>query len=250
MLAVALVIALTGIGCGDDGTTTSTTQPSETPQALPKLPKRWRAHVDRWIGYKIGIPPGWRVSVSRKGGVKAALIRSPNHLVAITLVAARDPGALDVPLNEFATRALAALPGFRAPLEPSHPRWFARTPFSAVRTEATGTTRARGIKERTTLLVLRREGIVNYTVAIVQNARRGYLGKERAVALKMLHTLRDQPVDPQARPKRDRPKKSAQARSKRDRQKKSAQARPNRDRKKPPSGRDAGGKDRRSSGGP
>jgi hypothetical protein len=193
--------------------------------------------VDRWIGYKIGIPPGWRVSVSRTGGVKAALIRSPDHLVAITLVATRDPDALEVPLKEFATRALAALPGFRAPLEPSPPRAFARTPFDAVRTEATGTTKSRGIRERATLLVLRREGIVNYTVAIVQNARRGYLGRERAVALKMLHTLRDQPVDPQARPNRDGRKPSAEAR-------------PRRDRRGPSNGRDARGRDRRSSGGP
>jgi hypothetical protein len=238
-LAVGLVVALVlaGVGCGDDGTTTATTQPPETRQALPKLPKRWRAHVDPWIGYKIGIPPGWRVTRSRTGGVKAALIRSPDHLVAITLVAARDPDALEVPLKEFATRALAALPGFRAPLEPSPPRAFARTPFDAVRTEATGITKSRGLKERTTLLVLRREGIVNYTVAIVQNARRGYLGRERAVALKMLHTLRDQPVDPQARPKRDRRKRSAEARPKRDRQGSS-------------SGRDARGRDRRSSGAP
>jgi hypothetical protein len=180
-LLVALVLA--GAGCGSDETTTSTTQPSETRQALPKLPKRWRAHTDRWIGYRIGIPPGWRVSRSRTGGVKAALIRAPDHLVAITLVATRDPEALDVP-------------GFRAPLEPSTPRAFARTPFDAVRTTATGTTKARKIKERTTLLVLRREGVVNYTVAIVQNARRGSSTKERAVALKMMHTLRVQPVDP------------------------------------------------------
>jgi hypothetical protein len=238
-LSVGLVVALVlaGIGCGDDGTPTATTEPSETRQALPRLPKRWRAHADPWIGYKIGIPPGWRVSGRRTGGVKAALIRSPDHLVALTLVAARDPDALEVPLREFATRALAALPGFRAPLEPSPPRAFARTPFDAVRTEATGTTKSRGIRERTTLLVLRREGIVNYTVAIVQNARRRYLGRERAVALKMVHTLRDQPVDPEARPKRDGRKPSAQAR-------------PDRDRRKPSSGRDARGRDRRSSGAP
>jgi hypothetical protein len=218
-LVVALVLA--GAGCGDDGTTT-TTKPSETRQALPNLPKRWRAHVDRWIGYKIGIPPGWRVTRSRTEGVKAALIRSPDHLVAITLVAARDPDALEVPLEEFATRALAALPGFRAPLEPSPVRPFAKTPFDAVRTEATGITKSRKIRERTTLLVLRREGIVNYTVAIVQNARRGYLGKKLAVALRMLRKLRDQPVDPQARPKLGR--------------------------RKPSTGRDARGRDRRSSG--
>lgn len=191
-LAVALVLAAGGCG-GDETTTPPSTQ---TAQPLPKLPKRWEAHRDRSIGYALGIPPGWQVSRSRHRGVKAALIRSPDHLVAVTLVAARDPDALDVPLDEFATSALAALPGFKTQLEPSTPRPFRRTPLAAVQTTATGTTKAREIKERTTLLVLRREGIVNYTVAIVENARRGRSAKGRAVALKMMHTLRDLPVGP------------------------------------------------------
>jgi hypothetical protein len=194
-LAVALVLA--AVGCGSDQTTEPVPAP-ETPQALPKLPKRWDAHGDRSIGYKIGIPPGWQVSRSRTGRVKAALIRSPDHLVAVTLVAARDPESLEVPLDEFATSALAALRGFETQLEPSTPRPFRRTAFAAVQTVATGTTKARGVKERTTLIVLRREGIVNYTVAIVENARLSRSAKDRAVALKMTHTLRDQPVGPPA----------------------------------------------------
>jgi hypothetical protein len=198
-MVVALALAYTG--CGGDDTTTPPSPPPETPQALPKLPKRWHAHGDRAIGYKIGIPPRWEVSRSRTRGVKAALIRSPDHLVAVTLVAARDPDALEVPLEEFATTALAALPGFKTQLEPSPPRPFPKTPFAAVRTVATGTTKGRGIKERITLLVLRREGIVNYTVAIAGNARRSYSRKDRAVAFEMVRTLRDQPVGGQVPPK-------------------------------------------------
>ena len=193
-----VALALAAAGCGSDETTTPPA--SETPQALPKLPKGWDAHGDRSIGYKIGIPPGWQVSRSRTARVKAALIRSPDHLVAVTLVAARDPGSLAVPLEEFATSALAALPGFERRLEPSTPRPFRRTPLAAVQTVGTGTTKARGIKERTTLIVLRREGIVNYTVAIVENAQRSRSAKNRALALKMMHTLRDQPVGPPVPP--------------------------------------------------
>jgi hypothetical protein len=193
-------LALAGAGCGGDQTPTPTAPAPETRQALPKLPNRWRAHRDRSIGYAIGIPPGWQVSRSRTAGVKAALIRSPDHLVAVTLVATRDADALEVPLDEFATSALAALPGFEKQLEPSTPRPFAKTPFDAVRTVATGTTKARELEERTTLLVLRREGIVNYTVAIVENALRRHSPKDRAVALEMMHTLRDQPVGPPVPP--------------------------------------------------
>lgn len=199
-LGLVVALALAAAGCGSDETTTLASPPSETPQPLPKLPKRWDAHGDRSIGYKIGIPPGWQASRSRTGRVKAALIRSPDHLVAVTLVAARDPGSLAVPLDEFATSALAALPGFETRLEPSTPRPFRRTPLAAVQTVGTGTTKERGIKERTTLIVLRREGIVNYTVAIVENAQRSRSAKGRAVALKMMHTLRDQPVGPRVPP--------------------------------------------------
>jgi hypothetical protein len=189
----AVVLVLAAAGCGDDETPTAS-PPPETAQPLPKMPKRWQAHRDRSIGYAIRVPPGWQVSRSQRTGVKSALIRSPDHLVAVTLVAARDSNALDVPLDQFATSALAALPGFETDLEPSSPRPFRRTPFDAVQTTATGITRMRGIKERTTLLVLRREGIVNYTVAIIENARRDRSAKGRALALKMMHTLRDLPV--------------------------------------------------------
>lgn len=194
-LGLVVALALAAAGCGSDETTTEPVPAPET-QALPKLPKGWDAHGDRAIGYQIGIPPGWQVSRGRTGGVMAALIRSPDHLVAVTLVAARDPQSLEVPLDEFATSALAAVPGFETQLQPGTPRPFRRTPFAAVQTVATGTTKARGVKERTTLIVLRQEEIVNYTVAIVENARRSRSAKDRALALKMIQMLRDQPVGP------------------------------------------------------
>ena len=189
-LAVTLALNVAGCGGGED----TTPPPPETSQPLPKLPNGWQAHRDPSIGYAIGIPRHWRVSSSSEAGVEAALIRSADHLVAVTVVAARDSEALDVPLDEFATAALAALPGFESQLEPSGPRQFQGTPFDAVSTTATGTTKARGIKERTTLLVLRREDVVNYTAAIVENARQKKSVKDRALALEMMRTLRDLPV--------------------------------------------------------
>jgi hypothetical protein len=201
-LVLGLLVALApiGAGCGGGETTSQPLPPPEVAPKLPRLPKHWRAHRDGSIGYAIRKPPGWQVTRSRTAGVNAALIRSPDHLLAVTLVAARDPEALDLPLEQFATTALAALPGFKTRLKPSKPRAFPGTPLDAVETVANGTTKARGLKERAALLVLRRDGIVNYTVAIVENARRAYSAKDRAVALRMIRTLRDQPMDPSVPP--------------------------------------------------
>jgi hypothetical protein len=187
-LSLLAALAILGGGCGEDDAPDQGSQ-AETAQELPKLPKRWQEHRDRTIGFAIGKPPGWQVEPSRM----AALIRSPDHLVAVTIVANRDSEALEVPLGEFATDALAALPGFKMQLQPSPPRPFTKTPLDAVWTTATGTTRGREIKERATLLVLRREDIVNYTVAVVENASHGRSRKNREVALRMISTLRDLP---------------------------------------------------------
>jgi hypothetical protein len=190
--AVALVAAvvLAASGCGSGGSpTTSVSTPKETAQKLPKLPPGWKARRDQKVGYAIGVPPGWEVG----GHGTRVLFRSPDHLVAMTLAADRDPRAFAVQPGRFATQALGALPGFKVPLAPSKPRPFGGTPLEAVQTSATGT-QAGGLKERATLVVLRRDHVVNYTVAVLENADRQGSPLDRAVALRMIRTLRDQPV--------------------------------------------------------
>lgn len=188
-LVAALVVAASG--CGGNGATTTTTAsaPEETAQKLPKLPSGWDPRRDPRVGYAIGVPTGWEVG----GHGDRVLFRSPDHLVAVTLTADRRPGAFKVPLDRFATQALGALPGFKLPLEPSKPEPFKGTPLKAVETSATGA-QAGGLKERATLVVLRRDHIVNYTVAVLENAEHPGSQLDRAVALRMIRTLRDQPV--------------------------------------------------------
>lgn len=120
------------------------------------------------------------------------LFRSPDHLVAVTLTADRGQGAFDVPLGRFAEQALGALPGFKAPLQPGKPKPFKGTPLEAVETTASGT-QAGGLEERATLIVLRRDHFVNYTVAVLENAEHPGSELDRAVALRMVETLRDLP---------------------------------------------------------
>jgi hypothetical protein len=190
-IAIVLVaaIATAASGCGGASqTTTNRVPPKETAQKLPKLPAGWTAHSDRTLGYVIGVPTGWKVSDSSR----RALLRSPDHLVAVTLTADRDPRTFRRPLDEFATQALGALPGFKVPLEPSKPKPFKGTPLMAVATTASGA-QAGGLKETAILVVLRRDHLVNYTVAILENAEQPGATLDRAVALRMIQTLRDVP---------------------------------------------------------
>jgi hypothetical protein len=94
--------------------------------------------------------------------------------------------------SHFAEQALGALPGFKAPLQPGKPKPFKGTPLEAVETTASGT-QAGGLEERATLIVLRRDHFVNYTVAVLENAEHPGSELDRAVALRMVETLRDLP---------------------------------------------------------
>jgi hypothetical protein len=182
-------LAVSAIGCGGGSQTTSTgSGPKETAQKLPKLPAGWKPHQDRSIGYAIGLPTGWAV----KDKPNQALFRPPDHLVAVTLTANRNPQAFRVPPDRFVVQALAALPGFKVPLEPSKAKPFKGTPLKAVATTASGT-QAGGLKERATLVVLRRDRLVNYTIAVLENADQPGSELDRAVALRMVQTLRDLP---------------------------------------------------------
>ena len=189
-LVAAVLVAASGCGGGGSSSTITTTAgPKETAQKLPKLPPGWRAHRDREVGYAIGLPPGWETAGHRR----SVLFRSPDHLVAVTLTANRDPGVFQVPPEKFAAQALGGLPGFRVPLNAGKVTPFRGTPLKAVQTSASGS-QAGGLKENATLLVLRRDQLVNYTAAVLANAEQPGSSVDRAVALRMIQTLRDQPV--------------------------------------------------------
>ena len=189
--AVAVLAVATAGGCGGGSTTTATKHagPRETAQELPKLPPGWKAHRDRTIGYAIGVPPGWKVTAHRR----SALLRPPDHLVAVTLTASRDPSVFRTSLDRFAAQALGGLPGFKVPLNPGKAEPFKGTPLEAVQTSASGS-QAGGLKESATMVVLRRDHLVNYTVAVLTNAQQAGSALDRAVALRMVQTLRDEPV--------------------------------------------------------
>jgi hypothetical protein len=196
LVVIPAMAGASGCGTSSDDGPPPAAPPPETAQKLPKLPPGWKVHRDRSIGFAIGVPPGW--SLDSHGG--KVLIRSPDHLAAVTLAVDRNGDALELPAAQFATRALAAIPGFRSQLVPSKPKPFGGTPLKAVQTTATGSTKPGRVPERATLIVLRRDRIVNYTVAVLENRQRAASKLDRAYALRMVKTLRDEPVQGAAAP--------------------------------------------------
>src|SRR5205814_127516 len=148
-----VALACVAAGCGGGGGTTASSTAAETAQKPAKLLPGWHRRVDTDFGYTVGVPPGWRAQ-ERTG---ATLLQPPDHLIAVTISADRTGDAVEGPVDEFATAAIAALPGYRQSLTGSKPRAFHGTPFDAVQTHAGGTLVHTGVPERVALFVLRRD---------------------------------------------------------------------------------------------
>ncbi|GEM_PF-4373105 len=192
--SLALAAALAGCGGSSPASTVSTTT-TTVPQRPAPVPAGWERRIDIVEGYSMAVPPGWRAE--RRG--TTTLVRSPDHLVAVSIAADRTADALGVPVRAFATQTLAALPGYAGTINPSPPRPLGGTPLDAVVTDATAVRASDGIRVDLTLVVLRRPAYVNYTAVVAANAGRTPPG-ERAAALRMLRTLRDYPVGPRPGP--------------------------------------------------
>ena len=180
---------LAAAACGGEDDTAPAERPRERADKLPKLPEGWKPYVDRRVGLAIGRAPGW---LARTRG-RSVLLRSPDHLVAISISADRTIEAVEFPLNDFVVDAAEALPGYRR-LKVGRARPFsAKYPARSVR--ATGI--ENGVRQRMLFVALRRRGVVTYPVLVARNdeKRSGYYYDE---GLRMVRTLRGRP--PEAKP--------------------------------------------------
>jgi hypothetical protein len=188
LLAGLLALSAIAAGCGDGSDDPGPpAQAPETAHRVPDLTPRWEVHVNRPGGFAFGLPPGWR---ARDRGT-STLVRSLDRLVAVSIVPDRTPGAIEVPLDDFARRALVALPGFERELTPSRERRF-RHRYDGIRVEGRATAKGTGVRQRVRLIVLRRGRQVTFTVIIAANVRGG--GAATGVAERMVRTLRSRPV--------------------------------------------------------
>ena len=192
---LAVVCTLAIGGCGSSSAP-APSAPPESPQAPPKPPPGWSTEISNNIGYGINVPPGWKITEHND----ATLIRSPDHLVAVSITSDRTEDALSIPLDSYARGALKAIPGFRGGLEAESPKPLAGTPYDAIELDAHGIASSTGVTEQVTLVVMRRDEAVSFVAAIALNSDQPAAVRERATALRMVRTLRDQPVAPPVPP--------------------------------------------------
>jgi hypothetical protein len=187
-LLIVAAIAVGGCGGSDSSTGQSTTTQrhhSEDADPLPDLPAGWKPYLNRVGGFAVGRPPGWKAT--RKG--TGSLLRSFDRLVAVSISPDRTPDAQELPLDSFATRALLALPGAGAGVQPSDPKPYDHH-YDAVK--STFEAKASNIKLRDSLIVIRRDHLATFTVLIAANADAAARPAEE-IARKVVATLRSQP---------------------------------------------------------
>jgi hypothetical protein len=160
--------------------------PVEAADPPPKLPRSWSRHVDRKLGFAIGLPPHW----SAKDRRRSSLLRSPDRLVAVSVSADRTEGGLAVPVEEFAERVAKALPDLKQ-LKADRARPFrARYDAAAVTAKAKAKS---GVPQRLLVVVERRDDFATYTAVVAANAKHGGHA-HRDEVLRMLRSLRGRPV--------------------------------------------------------
>jgi len=191
----AIVVAAAALallsGCGGDDSPDGMSEPprpAETVDEVPDLPPRWQVHANKAGGFAFGLPPGWKADDRRS----STLVRSFDRLVVVQITPDRTTEALDTPLEEFATRALIALPGFEGDLEPGEPHK-QKHDYEAIEVTATGISAETGVPQRLRLIVLRRDRLVTFTVVIAANRDRA-AGASEALAEALVRTLRSRPV--------------------------------------------------------
>lgn len=187
----ALLVALALAGCdGSDDKPQPPPPPrpppEETVHQLPKLPDDWGRHINRAGGFAFGVPRGWKVSDRGDG----SLIRSFDRLVAVSIVPDRSEGALEIPTDQYATRAAEALPGFRDRLRLRATGRFKHR-YEGVEARAVGTARG-GIDQRVSVIVLRRDDLATFTVVIAKNQREA-AHPSKKLAERIAETLRSRP---------------------------------------------------------
>jgi hypothetical protein len=207
LLAGLLVLGLGACGEKDETTTAGSTETTTTgktggettgkPADEPaKLPDDWERVVNKEAGFSFGIPPGW--SERTTPGGQGSIATSPDELVALTITADRTQGALELPLDEFATRTAEALGSdvvgrdrFKDLFVTKAASFKGEYEASAVR--ASGKSVRTGVKELIFVVVLRQPDEASFVVVSRENAEEESDLATRDDVKGIIRSLRGQP---------------------------------------------------------
>lgn len=212
LLTLLVALLLLGAGCGSKeepsvagstgtdtvgASTNSDDGPTETVDPPADIPDDWERVVNRQAGFSVGIPPGW--SEKRTPGGQGSVITSPDELVTVTITADRTRGALELPLDEFATRTAKALGSdvvgedqFEDLFVTSAAPFKAEYEASAVR--ASGRSARTGVEELILVTVVRRPDLASYVIVSRENAEKTSDVADRDDVKQIIRSLRGRPV--------------------------------------------------------
>jgi len=216
VLLAALLMA-GAAGCGSDeespSTTTSSTDtssttssgevpedPAEIPDEPAKLPKGWSEEDNPTAGFTFGLPPGWSARPTEGG--QGSVITSPDELIVMTITADRTTGALELPLDEFATRTAEAL-GSDVVGADRFEDLFVTDPapfkvdegYEAEAVRASGTSSKTGVEELVFVVVVRRPDVASYVVISRENAEQKSKVVSRDDVKLIVRSLRGRPAN-------------------------------------------------------
>jgi hypothetical protein len=187
--AVLLIAAFATGGCGEEEKLAGSPDPATERSDRPaKPPPGWRTFANRRAGVTVSIPREW---VAHARG-SASLIRSPDRLVSVTVVADRSKPGREIRPRAYARDAFRALPNFRR-LRMGRVRKVPGTRYPSARVDGAGTlARPRQRQpQRITVAAFRRPGRVTFTVVAFAAEVGGAPAHAASVRL-LLRSLRGQ----------------------------------------------------------
>jgi hypothetical protein len=202
LVLVAALSSLALAACGGDDSSSEQpdepeTEPkAERPEEVKGLDQGWEVERNTAQGFSIGAPPGWRKAGDCLGGGLApgsvTILCSPDKLVTLSIQADRTDEALELDPGEFATRTMTGLADSYDGLESGKPKPF-KAHYEGAVVAGEGKAVGSGVDQDVQVVVLRRDGVANFTAVIAANADKP-TGPAVKLAEEALETLRSQPV--------------------------------------------------------
>ena len=153
---------------------------------MPELPRGWKVDENSGGGFALGVPPGWR---AKRDGIRTRLT-SPDDLVGITVTPDRSDEPLEADLEQL-TEATAVEYGRQ--FDDFEIGGTKRYDHAYAAFSAPAKAKDDGVGQVVELILLRRDGIVTFTVVTQRNVRFGS-GVYVPMIDRVVRSIRSRPV--------------------------------------------------------